>query len=171
MKHQKPNETKLLIQGAVITRKTIPLGPEHVAQVVITYDGPNQPLPADGVAWPPESDWPAAKMVVRLPGFGTSQTRADLRCEATVCGESLNRNCDNWGQTGFEDSSGVCWRVRSARRAGASLRSVAATLLRETIAELRPVQAHLKARASRIAQREATLLAGMDAREIVAPQA
>lgn len=170
MKTSKQQIHAPLKTGALVARRTVTLGLGYVAILAVAYDGPNEPQPATGAQWPPETDWPAAKLTVSIPYHdgdnGTCKPDGHIQCAATLCGQYLNRF---WGIRGILNEISVLYRER--RATGSSLRSVAAQLLRETIAELRPVQVHLKAREARIKQREATLLAGMDIREIGKQQA
>lgn len=160
--------------GTVIVRRTITLGMGHAAEITITADGPAQPLPETGAEWPVDSDYPAAILTITLPtdvgsaGCGKymlhhdlamSRLSSDLKA-AMVAGERMYAYEYYCGWGGRLDQVG---RIsREVRLAGASLRGVAADLLRDILAELRPVHAHLRARAARIAAREATLLAGSD---------
>lgn len=161
-----------LVNGALLVHREITLGLGHVATVEIRYDGPSQPTPATGADWPPETDWPAAKMTLRLPAYhywGYSfRLCHDLQNCGSVLGESTN---ENWGGDHYfhRDNVLVGTKQKTRRKAGTSLRQAAAELLREVIAELRPVQAHVAARAARLAQREATLLAGQDMRPVKDP--
>ena len=190
MKQTKVKVVSPILNGAVVARGSIALGMGHECRYEIIYDGPSQPMPSQGIAWPPELDWPAAQMTVTLPGgeereaatvewrpnptgdvafYRANRLAPDLRCAAVVAGETLAGETLNWGlgSQPIALARADIRRSRYVRRIGTSLRAVAAELLRELRAELRPVQAHLAARASRIAQREATLTLGQDMRALV----
>jgi hypothetical protein len=78
--NQKQNKIQIpLVTGAVIVRRNITLGLGHTAEIVISYDGPNEPAPESGAQWPPETDWPAAELTIIIPSnqrliaFGQAQ--------------------------------------------------------------------------------------------------
>lgn len=158
-----------LTTGAIITRRNINLGLGHNAEVIITYDGPNEPTPEKGSEWPPEKDWPAAKIELKLPdASGTYQMHYDLHNEAIVAlGSKLTADWQRWQNLTSGHSTGYVCRIQ--RRHGDSLRNLAAEMLREVMKELRPLQAHVAARAKRLAQREATTTKGIQGVREVAP--
>lgn len=143
-----------LIHGSTIARRTVTLGMGHVAQITITYDGPTQSMPAAGCQWDSTLDYPAAGLTVCLPSHQHGHIHPDLVCAAMVCGEDL---ISGWGTR----QSTAQLRQRDCRASAPNLRDCAARMLRQTMAELRPLQAHLAARQARIDQRAATLAYGI----------
>ena len=173
MKNTKPKLPAPLTNGALITRREITLGMGHTALVEIRYDGPNQPTPTTGADWPPETDWPAARLKLSLPNQHGYNPHEDMQIDTPVCGNRFlyippgeHRTLSTWASN-YSPEKHTC--SREVRKAGTSLRQLAAEMLRDLMAELRPVQAHLKAREARLAQRQATLLAGQDVRPLKEP--